>query len=102
MASKALPKIADVEEESQYGYVFGVSGPGKSKLLCYWLKQVATSMKRIASSLLMHAWFAIRLPVSGLMLAADIGISLDLRWHALSRWNSSGIFQFLWVLPYKF
>ena len=30
MASKGLPKIADVEEESQYGYVFGVSGPGKS------------------------------------------------------------------------
>jgi len=27
MASKGLPKIADVEDESQYGYVFGVSGP---------------------------------------------------------------------------
>ena len=51
MASKALPKIADVEDESQYGYVFGVSGPGMSKLLCYGLKQVATSMKGIASSL---------------------------------------------------
>ena len=29
MATKDLPKVADVEEESQYGYVFGVSGPGK-------------------------------------------------------------------------
>lgn len=25
-----LPKVADVERETQYGYVFGVSGPGKS------------------------------------------------------------------------
>ena len=25
----ALPNIKDVEKESIYGYVFGVSGPGK-------------------------------------------------------------------------
>ena len=25
----SLPKVADVEKESLYGYVFGVSGPGK-------------------------------------------------------------------------
>ena len=24
-----LPRVADVEKESQYGYVFGVSGPGE-------------------------------------------------------------------------
>jgi hypothetical protein len=24
-----LPKLADAEREAQYGYVFGVSGPGK-------------------------------------------------------------------------
>jgi hypothetical protein len=23
-----LPKVADAEREAQYGYVFGVSGPG--------------------------------------------------------------------------
>ena len=23
-----LPRVADAERESQYGYVFGVSGPG--------------------------------------------------------------------------
>lgn len=28
MADKGL-KIKDVEKESEYGYVFGVSGPGK-------------------------------------------------------------------------
>lgn len=29
MASRdKLPKIADADHESQYGYVFGVSGPG--------------------------------------------------------------------------
>ncbi len=27
-----LPKIADVDKESRYGYVFGVSGPGKPLL----------------------------------------------------------------------
>ncbi len=26
-----LPKVADVEHESQYGYVYGVSGPGMKK-----------------------------------------------------------------------
>jgi len=26
-----LPKVADVERESQYGYVYGVSGPGMKK-----------------------------------------------------------------------
>lgn len=29
MSSQGLPKVADVEKESLYGYVFGVSGPGK-------------------------------------------------------------------------
>lgn len=29
---KELPKVADVEKESLYGYVFGVSGPGKQAL----------------------------------------------------------------------
>lgn len=29
MATKGLPKVADVENEKEYGYVFGVSGPGK-------------------------------------------------------------------------
>lgn len=33
MSAKGLPKIADVEAESQYGYVFGVSGPGESQNL---------------------------------------------------------------------
>jgi hypothetical protein len=27
-----LPKIADADRESQYGYVFGVSGPGTNNL----------------------------------------------------------------------
>ena len=26
----SLPKVADAEKESYYGYVFGVSGPGKT------------------------------------------------------------------------
>ena len=26
-----LPKVADAEREAQYGYVFGVSGPGMRK-----------------------------------------------------------------------
>jgi hypothetical protein len=26
-----LPKIADADREAQYGYVFGVSGPGEFK-----------------------------------------------------------------------
>ena len=26
----SLPKVADVEKESLYGYVFGVSGPGET------------------------------------------------------------------------
>jgi hypothetical protein len=26
-----LPKISDVDRESQYGYVYGVSGPGKNR-----------------------------------------------------------------------
>jgi hypothetical protein len=26
-----LPKLADADRESQYGYVFGVSGPGIKK-----------------------------------------------------------------------
>jgi hypothetical protein len=25
-----LPRVADTERESQYGYVYGVSGPGMS------------------------------------------------------------------------
>ena len=29
MSSQALPKVADAEKESLYGYVFGVSGPGE-------------------------------------------------------------------------
>ena len=32
MSGKELPKVADVEKESQYGYVFGVSGPGEDIL----------------------------------------------------------------------
>lgn len=28
-----LPRVADVEKESQYGYVFGVSGPGEQTRL---------------------------------------------------------------------
>ena len=28
-AMATLPKVADEEKESRYGYVFGVSGPGK-------------------------------------------------------------------------
>ncbi len=27
-----LPKVADADRESQYGYVFGVSGPGMNNL----------------------------------------------------------------------
>ena len=34
MASKDIPKVADADKESQYGYVFGVSGPGEFSLLC--------------------------------------------------------------------
>jgi hypothetical protein len=26
-----LPKIADEEQESKFGYIFGVSGPGKHR-----------------------------------------------------------------------
>lgn len=26
--TKGLPKLADVEKESEYGFVFSVSGPG--------------------------------------------------------------------------
>lgn len=33
MSGEELPKIADVEKESKYGYVFGVSGPGESPAL---------------------------------------------------------------------
>lgn len=29
MSRQELPKIADAEKESLYGYVFGVSGPGE-------------------------------------------------------------------------
>ena len=28
MSARKLPKVADVEVESHYGFVFGVSGPG--------------------------------------------------------------------------
>jgi hypothetical protein len=28
-----LPKVADVDRESRYGYVFGVSGPGMMKTI---------------------------------------------------------------------
>ena len=31
--SNREPKVADVEKESLYGYVFGVSGPGKLFIL---------------------------------------------------------------------
>ncbi len=31
-----LPKVADAERESQYGYVFGVSGPGMKKKTTYF------------------------------------------------------------------
>jgi len=35
-----LPKVADAERESQYGYVFGVSGPGmKNKKLRIFIDQ---------------------------------------------------------------
>lgn len=44
MATKGLPKVADAEVESQYGYVFGVSGPGK-KLV--WSDSVYISYVRI-------------------------------------------------------
>lgn len=27
--TKGLPKVADVEKESEYGFVYAVSGPGK-------------------------------------------------------------------------
>lgn len=27
--TRDLPKVADVEKESEYGFVFAVSGPGK-------------------------------------------------------------------------
>ena len=33
MSGKELPKVADAEKESQYGYVFGVSGPGED-IIC--------------------------------------------------------------------
>lgn len=29
MTRDSLPKVDDVEKESEYGYVFSVSGPGK-------------------------------------------------------------------------
>lgn len=29
MSTKALPKVSEVEKESLYGYVHGVSGPGE-------------------------------------------------------------------------
>jgi len=29
MSGRELPKVADAEKESFYGYVFGVSGPGE-------------------------------------------------------------------------
>lgn len=29
MSKQDLPKVAGVEKESEYGYVFGVSGPGE-------------------------------------------------------------------------
>lgn len=35
MSGKELPKVADAEKESQYGYVFGVSGPGEDILNAY-------------------------------------------------------------------
>ena len=35
MSGKELPKVADAEKESQYGYVFGVSGPGEDILNTY-------------------------------------------------------------------
>ena len=30
MDGKGLQKLADTDKESEYGYVFGVSGPGKN------------------------------------------------------------------------
>lgn len=33
-----LPKIQDEERESQFGYVHGVSGPGKTYLIFRYLK----------------------------------------------------------------
>jgi hypothetical protein len=36
MSSKdKLPKIADAEREAQYGYVYGVSGPGIKKICLF-------------------------------------------------------------------
>ena len=35
MSGKELPKVADAEKESHYGYVFGVSGPGEDILNTY-------------------------------------------------------------------
>jgi len=35
MSRDNLPKIANAEREAQYGYVFGVSGPGKQTAKCY-------------------------------------------------------------------
>lgn len=34
MANKGLSKVIDADKESEYGYVFGVSGPGE---LCSFL-----------------------------------------------------------------
>ena len=36
MATRELPKISDVDRESEYGYVFGVSGPGQR----FWIIQI--------------------------------------------------------------
>lgn len=34
MADKSLHKVIDADKESEYGYVFGVSGPGKFLRVC--------------------------------------------------------------------
>ena len=68
MASKDLPKIADVEEESQYGYVFGVSGPGKLMPSTNYTtdeKQVTNSLKVIAPSVIGTYMNSNTLPASG-------------------------------------
>lgn len=33
--TKGLPKVDDVEKESEYGYVYSVSGPGKFSFIYF-------------------------------------------------------------------
>ena len=52
MSVEELPKIADVEKESKYGYVFGVSGPGEPPAVLHvWVCRCISTQWPVSSHL---------------------------------------------------